>query len=319
MDKQSLSRFGAIVAVVLVLGIMIAFATPFGSFVVNSVKDALFGFNSTAIDKITNPDVDVSIGGGTKGETEDIDYAALAPGLYQTGSNYTVLLKTWDELINEGILNSTGSGVPSAQRTNVVGDLVLGNSVTTINLFSVCTELTSIVIPSSATNVISGAFQNCSNLQRIILPANITFTGQNTFDGCKNLKEVYYAGTLEQWCQTNFEWWNSNPCCNQADLYIEGVKQTNIVIPNTISTIKNETFYKCASLTEVTIHNGVTSIGRRAFSGCSNLTSIVFEGTTAEWQAITFGSDWNFWMPSNYIITCTDGTINRAGTVTPNS
>ncbi len=54
---------------------------------------------------------------------------------------------------------------------------------------------------------------------------------------------------------------------------------TAVIIPNTIdgtavTSIGNQAFYNCSSLTSITISNKVTSIGNQAFSHCSSLTSI---------------------------------------------
>jgi len=52
-------------------------------------------------------------------------------------------------------------------------------------------------------------------------------------------------------------------------------KLTNLVIPNTVTSIEGDVFYGCKGLTSVTIGNSVKSIGSYAFYGCIGLTSMV--------------------------------------------
>ena len=49
---------------------------------------------------------------------------------------------------------------------------------------------------------------------------------------------------------------------------------TSITIPNSVTSIGNYAFYRCSSLTSITIPNSVTSIGDHAFAYCSSLTSV---------------------------------------------
>ncbi len=49
---------------------------------------------------------------------------------------------------------------------------------------------------------------------------------------------------------------------------------TSINIPEGVSSIGNNAFYNCSSLTSITIPKGVTTIGGSAFSYCYSLTSI---------------------------------------------
>ena len=56
----------------------------------------------------------------------------------------------------------------------------------------------------------------------------------------------------------------------------------------------------------------VTTINAYAFSGCSGLTSVNFNGTMAQWGAISKGIDWS-WNTGNFTIICTDGTLDRNG------
>ena len=63
----------------------------------------------------------------------------------------------------------------------------------------------------------------------------------------------------------------------------------NITIPNGVPSIGKNTFDSCLFLTEITIPKSVTSIGNSAFIGCNSLTDVYFNGTEEEWNAITIG------------------------------
>ncbi|MBR4029717.1 MAG: leucine-rich repeat protein [Alistipes sp.] len=49
---------------------------------------------------------------------------------------------------------------------------------------------------------------------------------------------------------------------------------TSVTIPDSVTTIGNKAFYDCSSLTSVTISDSVTMIGNKAFYNCSSLTSV---------------------------------------------
>ena len=62
-------------------------------------------------------------------------------------------------------------------------------------------------------------------------------------------------------------------------------------LPSTLTTIEQEAFMECTALESIHIPASVTSIGAQAFGYCSNLADVYFEGTRAQWNAISFGKN----------------------------
>ncbi|MCM1438068.1 MAG: leucine-rich repeat domain-containing protein [Roseburia sp.] len=100
----------------------------------------------------------------------------------------------------------------------------------------------------SVTSIDNKAFSGCSGLTSITVDENNT---------------VYASqdGILYNKAKTEF-------------VHIPDNIQGAITIPDSVTSIGDDAFRNCNSLTSITIGNGVTSIGWDAFSGCSGLTSI---------------------------------------------
>ena len=109
--------------------------------------------------------------------------------------------------------------------------------------------------------------------------------------------------------------WNAINCSIKRDYNLSWDQSPifdnckTITIGENVETIPSLAFASC-NVTKVTILNGVTSIGERAFSRCRDLTSIHFQGTIAQWNAISKGSDWNN-NTGSYTVHCTDGDIAK--------
>ncbi len=173
----------------------------------------------------------------------------------------------------------TSIGVFAFSGCSGLTSVTIGNGVTSIrySAFSGCTGLTSITIPNSVTSIGWYAFNGCTSLTSVTIGNGVTSIGDDAFWGCTNLTQTNYTGDIAGWCAISFDANYANPIVYSQNLYINGAEITDLIIPDSVTSIGDFAFSYCTGLTSVTIGNGVTSIGYRAFFGCSGLTSIVVE------------------------------------------
>ena len=154
--------------------------------------------------------------------------------------------------------------------------ITIPNSVTSIGseAFAGCSGLTSVTIPNSVTSIGDYAFYSCYGLTSVTIPNSVTSMGQYAFYNCSGLKKVIVKD-IAAWCGIKFDGFNSNPLYYAKHIYSdEDTEITNLIIPNSVTSIGNYAFQNCSGLTSITIPNSVTSIGVYAFYGCTRLTSI---------------------------------------------
>ena len=188
------------------------------------------------------------------------------------------------------------SGCSSLEYNQYNNALYLGNENNPylVLIKAVDTGVTSCEINGSTRIIHASAFYGCSGLTSVTIPDSVTSIGDYAFYYCIGLTSVTIGEDVTSIGNYAFR--------NCSSL-------TSVTIGDSVTSIGESAFEGCSSLTSVTIPDSVTSIGNYAFEGCSSLTSVTFEGTTAEWDAVTKGGYWNYYCPFE-TVECSDGTVS---------
>ena len=94
---------------------------------------------------------------------------------------------------------------------------------------------------------------------------------------------------IAAWCGISFSGYESNPLYYAHNLYSdENTKITDLIIPNSVTSIGDFAFRDCIGLTSVTIPNSVTSIGLAAFGLCSGLISVTIPNSVTSIGTVAF-------------------------------
>ena len=171
-----------------------------------------------------------------------------------------------------------------------VTELIIPEGVTTIRdyAFFMFKSLISVTISDSVTSIGQDAFAYCSSLTSVSLPNSITTIKSRALkisDYYDTLSYLYYTGTIESWLEISCDPWALQ---NTDHFYINNSEVTDLVIPDGVSTIRNNAFYGFNSITSVTIPNSVTTIGDDSFSFCKSLTNVIIPNSVTSIGDMTF-------------------------------
>ena len=204
---------------------------------------------------------------GTCGDNLQWAYDTDTHALTITGSgdmwDYQDIERPWGQVAYEITSISLPDGLTS------IGDYA----------FSGC-SISTIIIPYGVTRIGSGAFSWCDFLGDILIPCTVTSIGYQAFwfgDGHSINGTITYfyitAPTLEEYCNSSVNQLLEDFYYSRR-LVIAGQELTEVVLPNSVTSIREYLFSDMQYLTSITIPNSVTSIGYGAFAYCTSLTSI---------------------------------------------
>ncbi len=188
-----------------------------------------------------------------------------------------------------------------------------GEAVKIINDEGVAAKsIEAVTVPNSVTVILSGFndwsalesielsrnlkyidFEVCvnTNLKSLIIPDSVIYLADSAFRGSSALKSVSAPAELF-WSFLKF---------SQAAPYRSYIKTINVTSGNEIY---YDTFKGYSMLENATIAESVGIIGERAFSGLDSLTELNYSGTSAQWEQVDKGEDWD--SGSYFVVNCAD-------------
>ena len=146
-----------------------------------------------------------------------------------------------------------------------------------VSAFRECHALTNMVFPSGVEIIDENAFAECTNLASLTIAPTVNQIKSNAFRSCNKLTDIYISD-LEAWCSIPFAYPAGqdpelSPFSCTHDLYLNGTLLTELVIPESVTSIPQYAFWGCRNITSVSIPSTVTSIGGYAFAS-SGLTDV---------------------------------------------
>jgi hypothetical protein len=161
---------------------------------------------------------------------------------------------------------------PWYSQRNDITKVIVYNGVTTIGNFVLIglANVTEIQLPNTVTTLGAWAIATNSHLTAITIPSSVTTMGQGVFENALGLQTLTVS---------------------------EGVP-----------TISAYCCFRCRALTTVNLPSTITLMEKKCFASCSSLNTINYNGTTAQWAAISKGDAWNESCPT-ITVHCTDGDI----------
>ena len=249
----------------------------------------------------------------------------LAMNAYAFAYDFSAVCESGQTLYYSFVSDSEVEVVrPYSDWNGPAGNLIIPNSVeyqgVSYNVVAIgehtflnCSELTSVEIPNSVTNIKYDAFSMCENLSSVVFSNALTSIGHLAFSYCTSLSgELILPSSLHDIGSCCFENCSSlsgiltipesvsyigDECFTQCTGFTGVVFPDNIqtipgafayctglsgdlIIPDQCTSIKPGAFFGCSNLSSLTIGAAVETIHRCAFADCTGLESIVCKTPT---------------------------------------
>lgn len=285
MDKETLSQYGWIVIVIIILTIFLAIASPLGTYIFGGFK------------KVQEPIANFE-------ESEDIFYSGalsvnVHPKELETQNNIYQIGATKPEYVL-AIFNKDNSGVivvkngeesdgkiknfgarnsPFYTHRETLKEVEIREGVTSIGLYMFygCGNLKNVLIPNSVETVNNFAFCDCKSINSIYLPKNLKYISGSAFTLKDTLVTIKASDQSKNYTSINNVLFNKD--MTQLIFVTTGLKYKTFEVPKSVTSIGSYALYNMRTLESITIPEGVKTIGHYSFGYCTNLKDLVIPST----------------------------------------
>ena len=167
------------------------------------------------------------------------------------------------------------------------------------------TDLRTVMIPDSVTEIEAYSFNNCTNLSNVTLSKSLKYMGGRAFGSCEKITQIEIPKSLDNCGNSGYASYHGpfGACSGLKKITFEegtteissglfrgctGLEEINI--PNSVTEIESSSFEDCINLVSVNISDSVIKIENEAFAGCEKIESINIPDSVTEIGESTFAN-----------------------------
>ena len=167
------------------------------------------------------------------------------------------------------------------------------------------TDLRTVMIPDSVTEIEAYSFNNCTNLSNVTLSKSLKYMGGRAFGSCEKITQIEIPKSLDNCGNSGYASYHGpfGACSGLKKITFEegatevsnglfrgctGLEEINI--PDGVTKIESSSFEDCINLVSVNISDSVIKIENEAFAGCEKIESINIPDSVTEIGGSTFAN-----------------------------
>ena len=188
-----------------------------------------------------------------------------------------------------------------------IPDEIDGHEVVAIGdrAFQNRTDLRTVMISDSVTEIEAYSFNNCTNLSNVTLSKSLKYMGGRAFGSCEKITQIEIPKSLDNCGNSGYASYHGpfGACSGLKKITFEegatevsnglfrgctGLEEINI--PDGVTKIESSSFEDCINLVSVNISDSVIKIENEAFAGCEKIESINIPDSVTEIGESTFAN-----------------------------